>query len=293
MLRTEKTGNTEVNQTSSMAEEKKESKQTTSPKFFSSKPESVFYVSYEKIFPGQVRFSSLNVARKVKEFKEQEKAIRDEAKATWKGAYHAGKSLFSEVEALPVLRAPFGYVLKDGHHDVLASIELKAEMVPIKVDEDLSHLTTEQFWKTAEEKGWAHLNKIDGQKSLPIKKFSDLIDDSNRYFASIIAMKITKKGKIKGAEYPIWVKRKKDIPFIEFKISEALYAKGFMYKPEMGNKPNSEIVEQAREILLQAQIPGLEVVPRRIPADKIKIDKKSLTISYEKKENEQRVTFRK
>jgi hypothetical protein len=77
---------------------------------------------------------------------------------------------------------------------------------------------------------WAYLYTTSGEKLLPPKKFSELKDDTNRYFAAITARKYTSNPDgsyaSKGALYPLWIKVDKDIPFIEFKIANGLFAKG-------------------------------------------------------------------
>lgn len=67
------------------------------------------------------------------------------------------------------------------------------------------------------------------------------------------------------------MKVNKDIPFIEFKISNALYQQGFIYSPDhMGNPPAESVSERARQILLDADVVGLHVVPYRIHHEKFR-----------------------
>lgn len=235
------------------------------------------YVSFQKILPAQIRYSQQHVAEKVAKAIAKGAAIWNSTEKRWAYKYNQGTSILSEKNTLPVVRSSFGYVLADGHHDVLSSIHFKAEMIPIKVIEDLSHLDFDQFWATAEQKGWAYLRHISGQKSLPPSSFHQLIDDPNRYFAAITACKFSLEvpgGIVSiGAEYPLWVKVNKDIPFIEFKIADALFAKNFIYHEEtMGNPPTDESIEKARRILLEANIPGLRVTEKRIHFEQIKLN---------------------
>jgi hypothetical protein len=236
------------------------------------------YVSYQQIFPAQLRYSSQNVTEKVNKAIERKAAVWNEKDESWTFKYNHGTSILSEKEALPVVISSFGYVLADGHHDVLSSIKLNAEMIPIKVIADLSHLDSQQFWEKAEKKGWAYLYQIGGEKSTPPATFSDLVDDPNRYFAAITARKYPKEGSNEsfGAEYPLWVKVGKDIPFIEFKISDALWAQGFLYDEEqMGNPPSEDYEEFARKVLLEAEIQGLRVVPGRTHYSEINLEELS------------------
>jgi len=229
--------------------------------------QSVFYVSYHSIFPAQIRYSSQNVEEKISKAISQETAIHSK-EGDWTFKYHEGTSILSEKQALPIVLAPFGYVLTDGHHDVLSSIHFGAEMIPIKIIADLSALDYEAFWKEAENRGWAYLYAIGGNRSLPPVDFSELVDDSNRYFAAITARKFPDglgSSESFGAEYPLWIKIGKDIPFIEFKIADALWAKGFIYDAEaMGDPPRVEDVEFARKILQESPVEGLRFVPERM-----------------------------
>lgn len=228
--------------------------------------EQVHYVSYHQIFPAQLRYSSQNVTEKVGKAISKGNAAWNEKENKWILKYDEGKSILSEKEALPVVLASFGYVLADGHHDVLSSIQLQAEMIPVRVIADLSQLEIEDFWKEAEKKGWAYLYAIGGQRSLPPQYFTDLQDDLNRYFAAITARKYVNEDmkESSGAEYPLWIKIGKDIPFIEFKISDVLWMHGLIYNEDLhGNPPTEEFVELARKVLLEANIEGLRVVPER------------------------------
>lgn len=238
--------------------------------------DTVEYISISEVFPAQVRYSMLNMKDKANRAIIKGDAVWDESSSSWEYKFNDGTSILSEKDALPVVLAPFGYVLIDGHHDVLSSLHLQAQTVPVKVIEDLSHLSRDEFWREAEERGWSYLYRIDGSKALPPTSFHELIDDSNRYFAAITARKFTSNENgnytSKGAEYPLWVKVNKDIPFIEFKIANVLFDNGFVYNPDhMGNPPAESVMERARKILLDADIEDLRVVPYRIHHEKFSL----------------------
>lgn len=99
----------------------------------------------------------------------------------------------------------------------------------------------------------------------------NLQDDGNRFLAAIAARKCTKRGQpakeSTGAEYPLWVKIEKDIPFIEFMISDALTKAGLHYDRSMGSDTNAEplasFIEKAREVLNKNPIKGLKLVPEK------------------------------
>lgn len=238
--------------------------------------QSVEYVHYQQLHPAQLRYSMLNMKDKANKAIIKGHAIWDDAEKTWEYKYNDGTSILPEDSALPVVKTSFGYVLLDGHHDVMSSLHLQAEMIPIRVIEDASDLSESEFWSLAEEKGWSYLYTKDAEKSFPPSSFDVLVDDPNRYFAALVARKFKTDSDgdytSKGAEYPLWVKVDKDIPFIEFKIANTLYEAGFIYQPErMGVPPSARISEYARKILIAAEIEGLRVVPDRIHYEKIKI----------------------
>lgn len=160
-------------------------------------------------------------------------------------------------------------------HVLINQDNLSAKKVPIKIIANLSHLPIDQFWIEAEKNGWAYLYHVDGKKMLPPKCFTELLDDPNRYFAAQTARKYTSNGEhgfvSKGAEYPLWVKIDKDIPFIEFQIANALYKENFIYDLEK-MKDTPEVLEHARQILVQANIPGLRVISSRVHHQDISIE---------------------
>ncbi|MCC5831706.1 MAG: ParB/Srx family N-terminal domain-containing protein [Chlamydiales bacterium] len=224
------------------------------------------YTHIEEMTPGQIRFSSKNVEEKVVQALLKGDAFFNPLEGTFIGKYYGGKSLFPEEEALPVVKGRHGYVLADGHHHVLTALALGLPWVPTKEIADLSHLAEDAFWVEMEQKGWVHLYGLDGVKRLPPADFNLLEEDPNRYFAAITARKCGEDGNLsrsRGAEYPLWIKVGKDIPFIEFKISDALFASGFRYEYNMGNNPDEATVEEARCILIKADIPGLRLVKER------------------------------
>ena len=197
------------------------------------------YLAIDQLHPGQLRISTLNVADKVKA-----------AKAS--GHVHdGGRSILPLAKALPVVRASFGYVLVDGHHDVMASLQLGATTVPVVEVDDLSALSPDGFWDEAHVRGYVYPFDLAGQPRPPPRRFAELVDDPNRYFATITARKCASASQATadstGPEYPLWVKVGKDVPFLELMISDALTARGFTYKPREPLEP--ALVEKARRLL--------------------------------------------
>lgn len=204
-------------------------------------------VSMNEVFPGQHRYSSWHVQEKMK--KKVEK----------------GMPLCGGEKGIPVVKACFGYVLIDGHHDVIANLTLGAEELRIRIVADLSALEGNDFWNEMEKQGWAYLYDLSGNRNTPPRDFHLLEDDPNRYFAALTARRYadSKMVESSGAEYPLWIKIGKDIPFIEFKIADILWKHGIAYEYEMGESPPEEFVETARKILIEANNLELKIVPQR------------------------------
>ncbi|MCI5052797.1 MAG: hypothetical protein MRY21_06665 [Simkaniaceae bacterium] len=206
--------------------------------------EQTLLLDISQISPAQLRFSLQNVEMK------KNKKLK------------SGSTTCSE--SLPVVKAPFGYVLIDGHHDALSYLALGTRQILVRIVQDFSDLSEELFWSEVEKQGLAYPYTIQGERKIPPRNLSELTDDPNRYFAAISARKYPPdlKGST-GAHYPLWIKIGKDIPFIEFRISDALWESGLVYSYEMGDNPPEEFIERARGVLIQAQIPGLKIVPKK------------------------------
>lgn len=233
---------------------------------------SYMYLAYSELTPGQLRYSALNVQEKVNAALKKNNAWKDEKSSEWHYKFNNDTSIIET--PLPVIIAPFGPVLVDGHHDTLASIELKAPMIPVFVMADFSDLSEEQFWNAALKNGLVYPYTLDNEYKIP-QNFSQLQDDPNRFFAALVARKCTKNKetgemvaiaspKTKLADHPVWIKFGNEIPFIEFKISDVLKKYDLFYKNSWGENVSEEFVEKAREILVEHAISGLKVIPERI-----------------------------
>lgn len=227
------------------------------------------YVPIALIQPGQLRFASLNVEDKLKAALKAGAATPQPGGGYLLGHDH-GRSILPASAAVPVIKGPVGYVLVDGHHDVLSSLALGARTVPVKVEgPDLSHLDPDAFWREAEALGKVYPHLLGGAWKLPPRHFHELIDDPIRYFAAISARKCTAVGQdpsaTTGFDHPLWIKVGKDVPFIEFKIADALFGADpdFGYRNSMGNSPPDTLVEHARELLAGHPVPDLRLVPSR------------------------------
>jgi hypothetical protein len=228
-----------------------------------------FFLSIDKIHPGQSRYSSKNTDEKVNKILKEGRATFDETSGTWSYKYDDGRSAYSLDNAVPVVLGPDGMILLvDGHHDVMASLAVGAQSIPVKVIENWTDVPMDTFWTKAANSGYAYLYDLQGQKRLPPTSFKDLVDDPNRYFAAIAARKLNEGGTMEnsvGTDYPLWIKIGKDIPFIEFKISDLMIKKGLIYDYNIEKDPVAweQFMEKVRAALVENPIDGLRVVTER------------------------------
>lgn len=218
----------------------------------------IFFVKLSELRPTQVRYSSANVKDKIN------KAIKqgDTDKCFSFFKYDNGKSIYSNKDAIPVVATDSQfplYYLVDGHHSVLASLQVKAQTIPIKIVAIYyPKPDTDFFWEWMQKKHFSFLKDIDGSLRIP-KNFNSLTDDPLRYFAAISARKFEKDTTYEnstGHEYPLWVKIGKDIPFIEFFIADALKdSVTYSYEEHFEDNKNKlqfqNKIELARNILLK------------------------------------------
>ncbi|HBL98359.1 TPA: hypothetical protein DDZ86_01805 [Candidatus Dependentiae bacterium] len=213
----------------------------------------VFYADLSELRPTQIRYSSENVKDKVK------KAIKQGAtvKNFLYFKYNNGTSIFDVNDAVPVIKTPEGLFLCDGHHSVLASKEVGATTMPVFIADKYNFNVKNNpiFWTWASQKNYAYLRDLDGKNKYPAD-FESLTDDPVRYFVALAARKFEKSAQFSdstGADYPLWVKIGKDVPFVEFRVADLLYEAGFkfVYGDEQDKKLFEQKIEMARGMLEQ------------------------------------------
>lgn len=216
------------------------------------------YVDIHTVYPSQHRYSSLNVKQKI-EKGENDGYHCEQAQLIFH--FDNGKSIYAVKNAIPVLKVNSIYILVDGHHSVLASIELGASTVPVHIIHVLTRPLDNEFWQWAATNNYAYLIDIKGNLSIPPPDdITQLQDDPLRYFAAITARKYEEiEGSWIGAENPLWIKVGKDIPFIEMKIADLLRASGFSYQYGDELVKLDLLIDQARAILVP-YLPELKLV---------------------------------
>lgn len=229
---------------------------------------SPFYLNMQEIFPGQSRISYKHIQFQEKKCISKGWAKQNSNGNGWKLRFDNGKAVYSLNKAYPVILAPFGYLLVDGHHHLMASRTFGAQTAPVYLVADLSQLTEEEFWKKAEIKNFVFLIDVNGKRTLPPKDFQELQNDPNRYFISLVRLKFKNDGyeRPQGTDYPLWIKREHiDAPFLECKAADALTQAQFIYDEDaFGKAPSDASIELARKILLKTNIAGFELVKEKI-----------------------------
>jgi hypothetical protein len=105
----------------------------------------------------------------------------------WRAEKADAEALFLGDHMIPVLVGPKGrqYVI-DHHHLSRALFEEGVTHVLTTVVADLSHLKKDEFWTTADNRGWCHPYDADGARrsfaDIP-ERISDLVDDPYRSLA--------------------------------------------------------------------------------------------------------------
>jgi hypothetical protein len=224
------------------------------------------YVPISLIVPGQVRYASPDVTERVARARKVGDAVaQKDGPDTLR--FDGGHSMLPPEEPLGVIAGPTGYVLIDGHVDVLASLEIGATTIPLKVVADLTSFAEGEFWRQAEQRGYIYPHATGGRpRGLP-RYFGDMIDDPNLYLVETTARTCTSvDGSTVGAEFPLWIKVSTADRFVEQRIADALYSKGFRYRyPTGGGAPPDSVLESARGLLLlNPLIKGMSLVREKM-----------------------------
>lgn len=226
------------------------------------------YMPIKDITPGQVRYSAMNVQEKVDKALERKSAVKKGD--THVLAFDNGKSILELEVALPLLKARDGYVLLDGHHDLLSSMRLGAQTVPVEVKEEMADMSIhdQRFWQKAEDKKLVFLYNLNGERVKELPRFDAMQDDANRFFVTLILHRCnTKDGvivkdyaisdKVYGHKTPVLIKIDKDIPFLEFYVGDLLRKYGVQYHNNQGKDFGTlqsgdalvDLAEKSRDVL--------------------------------------------
>jgi len=221
-------------------------------------------ISPAQLILGQDEISVDNVMVKLGKREHDGDLIWRPSQNRWQMMHQNGTSPLSHTEPILVMKGPMGYVVKDGHHDLFLSLFVGAESVPIKVVEDFSHLSKEEFWaKVKGETGElprVFLKRSAASLAQRPPSLAEVTDNPNRYLASLMAlrMKAAWQGqelevlKRKGPKAAVWLKLGNGVPFIEFYLARILADAGIHYDRKWGDRVPPEVIEKARTAILAA-----------------------------------------
>jgi hypothetical protein len=206
----------------------------------------------------------------------------------WQLPNDGGKSLLEIGDPLLVVRFKDRYVIVDGHHHAVMNAFVGGQTIPVKVLHDYSNMTELELWRTLMQERLVHLpDETPEQIAINRPTLAKLRDNPNRYLASILSAKaeLSFKGgeirvnDIKASNEALWVKINDGVPFVEFMIAAVLTRAGINYDPVWGTNVPREIVDRAREALLQARTRGdfpeldsIIMLESKIQAKKIRKD---------------------
>ena len=225
-----------------------------------------FFVALNFLRPAQHRFAAESVAERIQKAQIRGDLVQEGQNYILK--FDSGKSLYPLTKAVMAIKFGTSFIICDGHHSILASVNVDAQTFPIRITQDLSHMAEDELWQKLENEGLAYLADIKGERKLPPKSFKDLQEDPLRYFVSLICRKYDedlKHENSRGCEHPLWIKIGKDIPFIEFILADHLRKYGFICEKSMTQE---ELIQSALEILIKNPLSNIKLVKDRVPFDK-------------------------
>lgn len=130
---------------------------------------------------GQDEVSVHNVIAKLNERIVDGDVVWSEAEASWQLAHDEGQSSVSIDDPIFVVKGSRGYVVTDGHHDVLLALYVGARTIPAQVIDDLSQLEAAAFWREMKRRRLVDLSASPEHLAKQPPKMSELVDNPNPY----------------------------------------------------------------------------------------------------------------
>ena len=231
-------------------------------------PSTPFYYEISQLRPCQASISCLNVKNKFDKIIKKNNAV-------WNGCeyilrYNDQTSPYPLDDAFPVVISPYGFILENGTHHVVAALEVQATTVPIQIIGNYSAFSKKKFEKLFYGKYFfPYANCGPNQRvTLPCTLNPEsLIEFSNRYFAIISARDCesvsTPNDETTGNDYPLWIQIGGSKGYFQFEIAEALTRSGLVYCNKWGDDIPEAFMEAARQVLIENPIDGLCLITER------------------------------
>lgn len=226
-----------------------------------------FYLPVQLLVPGQEWISVDNIIGKIRQAHVDPRFLKN-LKGGIDLAFADGTSTepFLDPPKIKVASSEAGYVIIDGHHETCRAIILGSSSVPVEVIEDYTLrrpvMSMLDVWRDLKARDLSLFSEAKTPEHLAEYPpcLCDLTDKPNRYLARLLGAKVLMdaKGEItlaesRGVKYPIWMKINQGIPFMEFYIADILERAGIRYDLRWANDVPDEIVERARQLLLEAR----------------------------------------
>ena len=254
------------------------------PDFRAFSTEVVVYLPVSWFRPGQSRYAAMNIRDK----------IGDTPNGRGELKYFNGKSLLREDDFVEGVAFKDGIVIAEGHTRYLSNLASGGIYVPTKIVLQLPYMTVVEGVRHLIERGFIYPFGLRGEWYW-IEKFSQMLNDPNRDFASLMSARLVigEKDKLKDqlvrtkvsthplkevpvVNYPVWYKFRGEFKssFEELAIATVLNQAGFLWDREVDGYPGEEQFERARQILNAHKksspfLQGINIVSRRVSVEEI------------------------
>ena len=198
------------------------------------------FVPLNSLVPGQPEISIDNVFNKIRSAIKSKFVVYNSDSDSWTLNEANGLALLPASKSLKVAITRGGLVLVDGHHHYFMSILTRSKLVPVEIVADYSYLDDKGAWLQMEKDRLVFNRTMDGKKISHFPSTLKMIDNPNRYMASLLALKVEatmESGSlevtaIKKRKNAVWIKVNNGVPFVEFYIARLLTDAGIVYNPK-------------------------------------------------------------
>jgi hypothetical protein len=164
---------------------------------------------------------------------------------------HDGKSLYPITSSIQVIAYRGGLYVIDGHHRALLSVFVGSPTVPVKIEDDWSDLTLEQFSQRMQSSNFVFVHDDKGQARF--YDLCDMQDDPNLYLARLLTRnasfdeKENRLLKANGADAFLVVKINRGRPRQEFELADVADRLGVRYRSSWGKDVPRRILKTLAE----------------------------------------------
>lgn len=181
------------------------------------------------------------------------KAVKEEP--DW-FAHDRGRALYGMHKRIKAVFYRGRLFIVDGHHRALISTYLGAKTIPVKILDDLSHLSPAKFRETMERRGWAYWRNYRGAAMTPVD-LCDLADDPYLHYVRLVIVRLEAKienghlyiSNVRGADPAIAIKINSDVPHFENMMADAIHRSVDVDPDFKGKSLPEDVLEEALDAL--------------------------------------------